>query len=124
MAGKGQPRGFIGNPVGKNQYVEEAGSGERTKRFSVRVTPSMDLAIRASVEAEGTSLTQWVENAFERKLKGVVGVRSDIEIEAIALAMELKKAALARELKRGQPDKALIEKWRYQIEQLEKVLLI
>ena len=82
----------------------------------------MDSAIRASVEAEGISLTQWVEDAFEKKLKGVVGVRSDIENEAIALALELKKAALAEELKRKHPDEALVKEWRTQIEQLEKFL--
>lgn len=109
MTGKGKPKGFVGNPVGKNQYVNKAGSGVRTRRFSVRVTPDMDEAIRASVEAEGISLTQWVEDAFERKLKGIVEDRSDIEKEAITLALELKKAALAKELKRRRPDEALVE---------------
>lgn len=122
MAGRGQPKGFVGNPVGKNQYVGKAGVGERTRRFSVRVTPDMDSAIRASVETEGISLTQWVEDAFARKLRGVVEERSDIEKEAIALVLELKKAALAKELKRKQPDEALVKEWRAQIEQLERLL--
>ncbi|MBE9020837.1 hypothetical protein IQ272_32870 [Chroococcidiopsidales cyanobacterium LEGE 13417] len=69
MAGKGQPKGFVGNPIGKNQYVDKAGMGERTKTLSVRVTLNMDKAIRDSIKAKGITLTQWVEDAFERKLK-------------------------------------------------------
>lgn len=69
MAGKGQTKGFVGNPIGKNQYVDKAGTGERTKTLSVRVTLDMDKAIRDSIKAKGITLTQWVEDAFERKLK-------------------------------------------------------
>lgn len=71
MAGKGQPKGFVGNPSGKNQYAPKAGIGERTKMLSVRLTLNMDKAIRDSIKAEGITLTQWVEDAFKRKLKGL-----------------------------------------------------
>lgn len=68
MAGKGKPKGFVGNPIGKNQYVNQAGFGERTARLSVRISPELDEAIRKDAQAQGRSLTDWIEEAFRQKL--------------------------------------------------------
>ena len=68
MAGKGQTSGFIGNPSGKNQYVEKRGEGKRTERLLLRVTPVFKEKVRQAAQQDNQSMTEWLEKVVNSEL--------------------------------------------------------
>ena len=68
MAGKGQPSGFVGNPSGKNQYVEKRGEGKRKERLLLRVTPEFKEKIRQAAQQDNQSMTEWLEKVVNTEL--------------------------------------------------------
>ncbi len=68
MAGKGQPSGFVGNPSGKNQYVDKKGEGKRKERLLLRVTPEFKEKIRQAARQDNQSMTEWLEKVVNTEL--------------------------------------------------------
>ena len=117
MAGKGQPQGFVGNPTGKNQYVNAAGQGERNAQITLRVPAELKTQIQMAASLQNQSITAWLEKA--------IAVNLDFEIirDALLIALKEKKKALARELKQKNPNRLLISQWQAQINKLEHIIL-
>jgi hypothetical protein len=74
MAGKGQPKGFVGNPTGKNQYASSKGKGLKKERIGMNVIPRLKQAIQAEVayrkeRGEQLTVSDWVEEAIREKLE-------------------------------------------------------
>ncbi|QDZ41615.1 hypothetical protein FRE64_16720 (plasmid) [Euhalothece natronophila Z-M001] len=74
MAGKGQPKGFVGNPSGKNQYVLKKGAGQKTEHIGINIVPNLKQAIQAEVNTrkecgEKVTVTDWLEEAIREKLE-------------------------------------------------------
>jgi hypothetical protein len=74
MAGKGQPKGFIGNPSGKNQYVSQKGEGQKKEHLGMNVVPTLKQAIQMEVAyrkqcGEKLTISDWLEEAIREKLE-------------------------------------------------------
>ena len=117
MSGKGQPPGFVGNPIGKNQYVSAAGEGERNAKIGFRVPSNLKERAKTAAKRQNKSLTEWIEEAMENYL--------DFEIvkDSLKIALKQKKNALSQELTQKSPNQSLIEEWKAEIEKLENIIL-
>ncbi len=117
MAGKGQPQGFVGNPTGKNQYVNAAGQGERNAQITLRLPTELKTQIQMAASLQNQSLTAWLEKAIAQYL--------DFEIirDALLIALKEKKKSLARQLKQKNPNPLLISQLQTQIKKLEQIIL-
>ncbi len=117
MPGKGQPPGFVGNPTGKNQYVDAAGEGKRSAQMSFKVPEELKNQVKEAAQLQGKTLTEWSESALRNYL--------DLEMvkDSLKIALREKKNALNQELKQKSPNRRLIEQWKAQIEKLENIIL-
>ena len=65
---RGAPKGHVGNPLGKNQYVERKGEGTRTTVITVRVPDSTKEKIREAATLEKVSISEWISRLIEAQL--------------------------------------------------------
>jgi hypothetical protein len=84
MTGKGQPKGFIGNPTGKNQYASRKGEGQKKEHIGINVVPTLKQSIQDIVTArkeqgEHLTLTDWLEEAIQEKLAREIQQSRSIE---------------------------------------------
>ncbi len=63
MGRQGQAPGFVGNPTGKNQYVDAAGQGRKTESFTMLTTPEFKELVRKAAKENKQSMAQWIETA-------------------------------------------------------------
>ncbi len=97
------------------------------KVIGVRFPLRADETIRALAKVRGKPPSELVREAtmqtLERKFSSVATVDNPLVREAIANSIALKREALAAEKKRlSKADQSLIERWSFEIKQLEELL--
>ncbi|MCA2655933.1 YlcI/YnfO family protein [Microcystis sp. M061S2] len=57
---RGAPKGHVGNPLGKNQYVDCKGLGTRTSIITIRVPDELKEKMKEAAQNEQLTLSEWV----------------------------------------------------------------
>lgn len=69
MGKRGASKGEVRNKLGKNQYVERAGTGTRTEVITFRVSKEVKEKMRAQAKLTNESISDWLGWLIDRELE-------------------------------------------------------
>ena len=72
---RGAPKGRVGNPLGKNQYVEKSGEGHRQDMIGFRGPAGLKEEIKKAAIAKNQTVSQWILDSVQLRLQEETSTR-------------------------------------------------
>jgi hypothetical protein len=64
----GAPKGHVGNPLGKNQYVDKAGEGILSGMIGFRVPVEVKEKIKEAAKTRNQTISEWLLDCVIEKI--------------------------------------------------------